>query len=100
MHYIKDAKKKAEDNNRKLLDQRNFEDASRSDRSCIRATALSLSQRLIHPEKKQGLGAIAIDQSHALLIDHIASALLKIDDIVDFRMSMRGREVAGAVYIQ
>jgi len=25
--------------------------------------------------------------------------LLKIDDIVDFRASMRGREVAGAVYI-
>jgi len=29
---VKDAKKKAEDNNQKLLDQRNFEDASRSDR--------------------------------------------------------------------
>jgi len=25
--------------------------------------------------------------------------LLKIDDIVDFRTSMRGKEVAGAVYI-
>ncbi len=34
VHYIvKDAKKKAEDNNRKLLDQRNFEDVSRADRS-------------------------------------------------------------------
>jgi hypothetical protein len=53
VHYIvKDAKKKAEDNNRKLLDQRNFEDAS-----------------------------------------------LKIDDIVDFRVSIRGREVTGAVYL-
>ena len=30
---VKDAKKKAENNNRKLLDQRNFEDVSRSDRS-------------------------------------------------------------------
>jgi len=53
-----------------------------------------------NPFRKQGLGAIAIDQSHALLIDRIASALLKIDDIVDFRASMRGREVARAVYIQ
>ena len=53
VHYIvKDVKKKAEDNNRKLLDQRSFEDASRSDRSCIRATALSLSQRLIHSENR------------------------------------------------
>ncbi len=53
VHYIvKVAKKKAEDNNRKLLDQRNFEDASRSDRSCIRATALFMSQRLIHPENR------------------------------------------------
>jgi len=51
VHYIvKDAKKKAEDNNRKLLDQRNFEDTSRSDRSCIQATALS--QRLIHPANR------------------------------------------------
>jgi len=50
--------------------------------------------------RKQNLEAIVIDQSHALLIDRIASALLKIDDIVDFRMSMRGREVARAVYIQ
>jgi hypothetical protein len=53
VHYIvKDAEKKAEDNNRKLLDQRNFEDVSRSDRSCIRTTALSLSQRLIRPENR------------------------------------------------
>jgi len=40
---VKDAEKKAEDNNRKLLDQRNFEDVSRSGRSCIRTTALSVS---------------------------------------------------------
>ena len=53
VHYIvKNAKKKAEDNNRKLLDERNFEDASRSDRSCIRKTALSLSQRLIHSDNR------------------------------------------------
>jgi len=53
VHYIvKDAEKKAEDNNRKLLDQRNFEDVSRSDRSCIRTTALSLSQRLIRSENR------------------------------------------------
>ncbi len=31
-HIVKDAKKKAEDNNRKLLDQRNFEDVLRSNR--------------------------------------------------------------------
>ncbi len=44
VHYIvKDAEKKAEDNDRKLLDQRNFEDVTRSDRSCIRTTALSIS---------------------------------------------------------
>ncbi len=53
VHYIvKDAEKKAEDNNRKLLDQRNFEDVSRSDRSCIRTIALSLSQRLIRSENR------------------------------------------------
>ncbi len=53
VHYIvKDAEKKAEDNNRKLLDQRNFEDVLRSDRSCIRTTALSLSQRLIRSENR------------------------------------------------
>ncbi len=53
VHYIvKDAKKKAEDNNRKLLDQRNFEDVSRSDRSCIQKTALFLSQRLIHSDNR------------------------------------------------
>jgi len=47
VHYIvKDAEKKAEDKNRKLLDQRNFEDVSRSDRS------LSLSQRLIRTENR------------------------------------------------
>jgi len=40
-----------------------------------------------------------IDQSHALLIDRIASTLLKMNDIVDFRTSMRGKEVAEAVYI-
>ncbi len=51
VHYI-DAKKKAEDNNRKLLDQRNFEDVSRSDRSCIQKTALFLSQRLIHSDNR------------------------------------------------
>ncbi len=34
VHYIvKDAKKKAEDNNWKLVDQRNFEDVLRSDKS-------------------------------------------------------------------
>ena len=53
VHYIvKDVEKKAEDNNRKLLDQRNFEDISRSDRSCIRTIALSLSQRLIRSENR------------------------------------------------
>ncbi len=53
VHYIvKYAKKKAEDNNRKLLDQCNFKDVSRSDRSCIRETALSLSQRLIHSDNR------------------------------------------------
>jgi len=53
VHYIvKDVEKKAEDNNRKLLDQRNFEDVSRSDRSCIRTIALSLSQRLIRSENR------------------------------------------------
>jgi hypothetical protein len=51
-----------------------------------------------NPSREQGLGAIVIDQSHALLIDCIASALLKIDDIVDFRTSMRDREVAEEVY--
>ena len=53
VHYIvKDAEKKAEDNIRKLLDQRNCEDVSRSDRSCIRTTALFLSQRLIRSENR------------------------------------------------
>ena len=53
VHYIvKDAEKKAEDNNWKLLDQRNFEDVLQSDRSCIQTTALSLSKRLIRSENK------------------------------------------------
>ncbi len=52
-----------------------------------------------NPLRKQSLEVIVIDQSHALLIDRIASALLKIDDIVDFRASMRDREVAKAAYI-
>ncbi len=59
-----------------------------------------LSQRLPNPPRKRSLEAIVIDQIHVLLIDRIASTLLMIDDIVDFRASMRGREVAEAVYIQ
>ncbi len=51
-----------------------------------------LSQRLSNPFRKRSLEAIVIDQNHVLLIDH------KIDDIVDFRASMRDREVARAVY--